>query len=144
LLTQKILGFNRRVPWPVHWTSTVYKAEKIIPGNRSPGFAKYCHIDGRNGIEFGENVWIGPYVKIISMNHDLYDYERYIDAPSIKIGDNCWIGAGAIILPGVIIGKHTVIAAGSVVTKSFLGGDSVLAGNPARVVKSLAEYGCPK
>jgi len=128
----------------VHWTSTVYKADKIIPGNRSPGLSKYCHIDGRNGIEFGRNVWIGPYAKIISMNHDSYNYERYINAPPIRVGDNCWIGAGATILPSVEIGEHTVVAAGAVVTKSFLDGNCVLAGNPAIFVKTLGGYGVSK
>ena len=47
---QKILGFNRHVPWPVHRSSTVKECSKIYPGTRAPGFSKNCHIDGRNGI----------------------------------------------------------------------------------------------
>lgn len=138
---QKILGFNRYVPWPVHWTSTVTSCNKIIPGTRTPGLGKGCHIDGRNGIKIGKNVWIAPYVKIISMNHDVNNYNNYIKAKSIKIGDNCWIGANAIILPEVELGAHTVVAAGAIVTKSFREGNQVIGGNPAKIIKKLSRYG---
>jgi len=140
IVIQKFLGFNRSVPWLAHWTSSISFPQKINPGTRCPGLSKMCHIDGRNGIEFGRNVWVGPYVKIISMNHDVNNYENYIKTVPIKIGNNCWIGAGAIILPGVELGDHTVVAAGAVVSKSFLGMNQVLAGVPARVVKSLPAY----
>ncbi len=137
---QKILGFNRNVPWPVHWSSVVASCEKIKPGSRTPGLSVGCYIDGRNGIEFEENVWIGPYVKIISMNHDSNDYYKYIKTKPIKIGKNCWIGAGAIILPEVELGEHTVVAAGAVVTKSFTEGDQIIGGNPAKIIKKLSIY----
>jgi acetyltransferase-like isoleucine patch superfamily enzyme len=137
---QKILGFNRHVPWPVHRSSTIRACNKIIPGTRTPGLSKNCHIDGRNGIVFGKNIWIGPCVKIISMNHDVNNYHEYTVAEPIKIGDNCWLGAGSIILPEVELGNHTVVAAGAVVTKSFLEGNQVIGGNPAKVIKKLEEY----
>ncbi len=137
---QKILGFNRYVPWPVHSTSTIIAYKNIKPGTRTPGLAKGCYIDGRNGIEIGRNVWIGPYVKIISMNHDVNNYQNYIETKLIKIGDNCWIGANAIILPEVELGNHTVVAAGAIVTKSFLEGNQIIGGNPAKIIKKLPEY----
>ena len=86
------------------------------------------------------NVWIGPYVRLISMNHDVLDYERYVEDDPIRIERDTWIGAGATILASVHLGPHTVVAAGAVVTKSFPDGNQVLAGNPARVVKKLDEY----
>lgn len=138
---QKILGFNRKVPWPVHWTSHVNSFENIDPGTRTPGLAKNCHIDGRNGIKLGSNVWIGPDVKIISMNHDVNNYHQYVKADPVKIANNCWIGAGAIILPEVELGEHTVVAAGSVVTKKFLEGNQIIGGNPAKIIKKLQNYG---
>lgn len=141
VIVQKILGINRHVPWPVHWTSKVVAPNKIIRGSRCPGLAKGCHIDGRNGIEIGNNTWIGPQVCIISMNHNVYDYSQYVEGDSIVIGDNCWIGAGSIILAGVKLGNHVVVAAGAVVTKSFERDDIVLAGVPARLVKELVPYG---
>ncbi len=137
---QKIIGFNRKVPWPVHWTTNVYCPDKIDPGNRTPGLSKFCHLDGRNGIIIGKNVWIGPYVKIISMNHDITNYFNYIKTEPIIIGDNCWIGAGSIILPGVKLANHTVVAAGSVVTKSFLEEDQLIGGVPAKVIKKIPPY----
>lgn len=137
---QKVLGFNRNVPWPVHWTSKVNASNKIVPGTRTPGLAKNCHIDGRNGIEFGENVWIGPDVKIISKNHNVNNYYKYVEGQPIVIHANCWIGAGSIILPEVELGEHTVVAAGAVVTKSFPKGNQIVGGNPAKVIKKLSDY----
>lgn len=139
-IVQKIFGFNRHVPWPVHWTSDIISADKIVRGTRSPGLSKGCHIDGRNGINFGKNVWIGPNVKIISQNHDLNDYNQYIHTKPIIVKDNCWIAAGAIILPGVELGEHTVVAAGAVVTKSFPDGNQVLGGIPAKIIKKIPNY----
>lgn len=137
---QKVLGINRRVTWPIHWTSKVTAPKKINRGNRCPGLSMGCHIDGRNGIVFGANVWIGPRVSVISMNHDPNDYHKYIESGPVVIGNNCWLGANSVILPEVELGEHTVVAAGSVVTKSFKEGNQVLAGVPARVVKRLHEY----
>jgi|SRR5690606_1068039 len=139
-IVQKILGVNRRVPWPVHWSSRIVDVNNIDRGSRCPGLSMGCHIDGRNGIRFGRNVWIGPRVSIISMNHDPYDYHQYVTCGPIVIRDNCWIGANAVILPEVELGNHTIVAAGAVVTKSFKEGNQVLAGVPARVVKKLDEY----
>lgn len=139
-IVQKILGFNRSVPWPVHRSSKILCPSKIDRGTRYPGLSMGCHIDGRNGIKFGKNVWIGPRVSVISMNHDPNDYHRYVKCDPVVIGDHCWLGANSIILPGVELGKHTVVAAGSVVTKSFKGSNQVLAGVPAQIVKELAKY----
>lgn len=137
---QKILGFNRAVLWPVHWTSKIACPQKIDRGTRYPGLSMGCHIDGRNGIKFGKNVWVGPRVSIISMNHDPNNFHNYIESGPVLIGDNCWLGANAVILPEVELGEHTIVAAGSVVTKSFKEGNQVLAGVPARVVKRLGDY----
>jgi len=142
-LTQKILGFNRHVPWPVHRSSSISACERIDPGTRTPGLGRNCHIDGRNGIVFGKNVRIAPYVKIISMNHNVNDYDKYTKAKPIKIGDNCWIGAGAVVLSEVELGEHTIVAAGAIVTKSFPEGNQILGGNPAKVIKELPSYNAP-
>lgn len=56
----------------------------------------------------------------------------------VKIGRNCWIGAGAVILPGVTIGDNTVIGAGSVVTRD-IPENSVAVGNPCRVLRSISD-----
>jgi len=139
----KVTRINGTTPWPVHWTSTIKAPQKIDRGTRFPGLSKHCHIDGRNGIVFGKNVWIGPGAAVISMNHDVMNFHVYKDAPPVRIGDNCWLGANSLVLPGVELGPHTVVAAGAVVVKSFPEGDQVLAGNPARVVRSLPPYEGP-
>jgi len=139
-LIQKVIGINRSVPWPVHWSSKVSAPSMIDRGTRCPGLSSGCHIDGRNGIIFGRNVWVGPRVSIISMNHGVNDYNRYIESDPIVIGDNCWLAANAVILPEVELGPHTIVAAGAVVTKSFKEGNQVIAGVPAKVVKKLDNY----
>lgn len=53
------------------------------------------------------------------------------------IGDKCWIGMNAMVLPGVVLSKGTIFGAGSVVTKSFEQGNCVIAGNPAKIIKTL-------
>ena len=124
----------------VHWTTKIKSHEKIKPGSRCPGLSPYCYLDGRNGIIIGKNVWIGPNVSLISMNHNTNNYAKYIKDSPIIIGDNCWIGASSIILPGVKLGNHVVIGAGSVVTKSFLDDNILVAGNPAKKIKDLDTY----
>lgn len=139
-IAQKILCINRKVPWPVHWTSEVKAFEKIQRSTETPGSMPGCYIDGRNGIILGENVWIGPKVSIISMDHNLQNYCLYKVEPPIRIGKDSLLTTNCVILPGVELGPHTVVAAGAVVTKSFPEGNQILAGNPARVIKKLDEY----
>jgi acetyltransferase-like isoleucine patch superfamily enzyme len=138
---QKILGYNRHVHWPVHFTSTIKCPEKINkPKNRAPGSAAGCYIDARNGIILEENVWIGPRVSIISQNHSNLNFKEYLQDNPIIIRKNCWLAAACIILPSVELGEHTIVAAGAVVTKSFPEGNQLLAGNPAVVIKKLDSY----
>ncbi len=139
-LIQKIFRINSHVSWPVHPTSNILCPEKISRGSRTPGLSICCHIDGRNGIIFGENVWVGPRVTIISMNHDINDYSKYSLAPPIEIGRDTWLASNCVILPGVKLGPHTIVAAGAIVTKSFPDGDQVLAGIPAAIIKKLGQY----
>ena len=79
---------------------------------------------GNGGLDIGNNVSISPNVTIMAQNHVFIDpniliQEQGISGFGIKIGDDVWIGAGAIILDGVTIGKGSVIGAGAVVTKSI-------------------------
>lgn len=137
---QKIVGYNRKVSWPVHFTSQVKCPEKIKRGTKYPGFAKGCYIDGRNGIIFEENVITGPHVSIISQNHDVSDFNKYLMGKPIIIRKNSWLSAQCIILPEVELGEHTIVAAGAVVTKSFPEGNQVIGGNPAKVIKKIRDY----
>jgi len=90
-------------------------------------------------ITIGEDVQIGPNVQLLTPTHPLDPGERrakWEAAAPIRIGDNAWIGGGAIVLAGVTIGENSVIGAGAVVTRD-VPPDVVVVGNPARVVKSL-------
>lgn len=90
-------------------------------------------------ITVGDNVKIGPNVQLITINHPLDPDERRTGieyAAPIVIGDDVWIGAGVIILPGITIGQGATIAAGSVVTKD-VPAHTVVGGNPAKILKHL-------
>ena len=82
---------------------------------------------------------MGPGVKLISANHDLLNFDIHTKNEPIEIGDNCWISANAVILPGVKLGNHVVVAAGAVVTKSF-SDNCLIGGVSARVIKELDDY----
>lgn len=141
---QKVLniGNNKSVYWPVHYCSQVYDAENILVGvDAYPGIMKGCYIQGRGGIEIGDYTQIAPNVVIVSANHDVYDSRKSIKA-AVKIGRYCWIGAGAKIMPGVVLGDWTIVAAGAVVTKSFEKGCCIIAGVPAVMIKNLEKEKC--
>ncbi|MDZ7795658.1 MAG: acyltransferase [Candidatus Marinimicrobia bacterium] len=78
-----------------------------------------CYLDGRNGIIIEENVWIGPRVSIISMNHDENDFTKYAKSSPIIIKKNSWLATNCVITSGVELGEHTIVASSAVVTKSF-------------------------
>lgn len=92
-------------------------------------------------IYIGDKTMIGPNVTVATAGHPVLPSLRekaYQFNIPVKIGKNCWIGAGAVILPGVEIGDNTVIGAGSVVTKN-IPADSVAVGNPCRVIREIGE-----
>lgn len=92
-------------------------------------------------IYVGDYTMIGPNVTIATAGHPILPELRkkaYQFNASVKIGKNCWLGAGVTVLPGVSIGDNSVIGAGSVVTKDIP--DNVVAvGNPCRVVRQISE-----
>jgi acetyltransferase-like isoleucine patch superfamily enzyme len=142
---QKVLGFNKRAYWPVFHSSIVSYPERILIGvDTSPGYMPGCYIQGMGGIVIGNYTQVSSNVGIISRNHSPYDTRLHIEEsfPSVKIGNYCWIGMNATILPGVILGDFVVVGAGSVVTKSFEDGYCVIAGNPAKKIKDLVPESC--
>lgn len=86
-------------------------------------------------IRIGNNVALSPHVRIFTASHDYSTLGLDDTAASVIIEDYAWIGGGATILPGVIIGEGAVIGAGAVVTKN-VPPYSVAIGNPARVIKT--------
>lgn len=92
-----------------------------------------------NKVIIGDNCLIGPNVSIITVNHPLDRKSRinhFEYARPIVIGNDVWIGCGAIINPGVTIGDNVVIGSGSVVTKD-IPSNSLAVGTPARVIRGL-------
>ena len=93
-------------------------------------------------IYVGDNTMFGPHVTVATAGHPIAPQLRekglQFNMP-VRIGRNCWIGAGAVIMPGVTIGDNTVIGAGSVVTKDIPAG-VVAVGNPCRVLREISNH----
>jgi acetyltransferase-like isoleucine patch superfamily enzyme len=93
----------------------------------------------RGTIVLGDGVRIGAHAMVLGFNHNADDttrpiYRQGVSAKGIIIGDDVWIGSGAIVLDGVTIGEHCIIGAGAVVTRD-VPAFSVVAGNPAKVIR---------
>lgn len=113
--------------------------EKLKIGN-NVGIAANAFISMRGAIEIGDDTIFGPNVALHAENHNFSDKEKPIrlqgaTKKGIKIGKNCWIGSGAIILDGVTIGDGCVIGAGAIVNKD-IPENSIAVGVPAKVVKN--------
>lgn len=132
---QRVFRINSKMKYPVHYTSRVNGAENLIfqcdKVKTSLAISGGCYFSCHSGkIVIGKNSIFAPNVSIISANHDIKDYLKFI-VKEVEIGENCWIGVNAVILPGVKLGNNVVVGANSVVTKSF-DDNSVIAGNPAK------------
>ncbi len=88
------------------------------------------------GIAIGDDVMIGDLVAVYDTNFHEVDPAAGVVTKPVEIGRNVWIGRGAVVLPGVTIGEHSVVAAGAVVSAD-VPPRSVVAGNPARVVREV-------
>lgn len=114
------------------------RGDQVHLGDRS-GIGVNCQLHGP--VRIGADVMMGPGVLVYALGHSFTDTSRpmieqgYNEPREVVIEEDVWIGARAIILPGVRIGRGSVIGAGSVVTKD-IPARSVVGGNPARVVRS--------
>ena len=90
-------------------------------------------LDGRNGLVIGDNVDIGEYAKIWSLEHDPNSNEHVTRGKCTRIGDHAWIAPWSIIMPGVKIGRGAVVAGGAVVTRD-VPPLAIVAGVPAKVI----------
>ncbi len=140
---RKIFRQNAGVKWAVHHTSTIHCPEKLHIGKETfPADSPGVYINASNGVTIGDYTNLGPNVGILSVNHDVVNNDLQVTAPPIEIGKFCWLGMGAIILPGVVLGDFTIVGAGAIVTKSFKDGYCVIAGNPATIIKLLNRTEC--
>lgn len=92
-------------------------------------------------VTIGNHVNLAQGITVTALNHNFSDAEKRIDEQGVNttpvvIGDDIWIGANAVILPGVTIGSHSVVAAGSVVTKD-VPPHSLVAGVPAKIIRQI-------
>jgi maltose O-acetyltransferase len=123
------------------WDHVHLEEAKYITLGDNVSVNRYSLLHGGGGITIGSNVLIGPGVTIYSQNHgfgkrgQLIESEGYIRKP-VVIGNDVWLAANVIVLPGVTIGDHVVVAAGSVVTRD-IPTEMVAAGNPARPIRRL-------
>lgn len=126
------------------WPQRVIHTPKLIIG-KNCCFGSFNHISCAHEIIIGDNLLTGKWVTIVDNNHGTSDFECLQQTPKtrnlfckgpVKIGDNVWIGDKATILPGVIIGDGSVVAANSVVTHN-VPSYCVVAGNPAKIIKKL-------
>jgi len=100
-----------------------------------------CTILACNEVRIGQHVMIGPAVQIYTAAHLLQAEARiqgWEVAKPIVIEDNVWLGGGAILLPGVRIGRNAVVGAGAVVSRD-VPANTVVAGNPARVIREIEQ-----
>lgn len=97
-----------------------------------------CTILDMAEVRIGDNCMIGPNVGLYTAGHSIEPKGRNKSgyAIPIKIGSDVWIGGSSVILPGITIGDNSIIAAGSVVTKD-VPTNSIVAGNPAKILKSI-------
>jgi len=113
--------------------------DKISIGDNS-SIGDRSVIIAAGNLVIGDNVMMGPEVMILTQNHEITDRnQKLICGNTIKrkviIKDDVWIGARTVILPGAVIGKGVVIAAGSVVTGKKVPDYAIIGGNPAKVIK---------
>lgn len=137
---QRIFGLNRDVPFSVNFKNQIRGIQNIVISDYTKSFLTRntgIYITAFNGttLEIGNGTLIASNVAIQTGNHQLLERDKY-DLKSVKIGRNCWLGFGSVVLPGVELGNNVTVGANAVVTKSFPD-DVVIAGCPARIVKYL-------
>tara|TARA_B100000787_G_scaffold88919_1_gene65726 strand:+ start:2218 stop:2808 length:591 start_codon:yes stop_codon:yes gene_type:complete len=140
LLPQKLFRLNPKVKWPVHFTSKVIAPENITKGILcDPGDNPNVYIQAKNGLIIGNNVGFGTGSKVISANHSHTNHSEHSKTPPIIIGNNVFIGANSVLLPGIKIGNNVIIGAGSIVCKDIIS-NTIAVGNPCKVVKENSPY----
>lgn len=129
--------FKKKVP--VLGFFKVENPRNVELGN-NVGINSGVYILAHNKIKIGDNVVLSANCMIIDTGLDVSQFATRFPVPHIEsfveIKEYVWVGAGAIILPGVTIGERSIIAAGSIVTKD-VPAYSVVAGNPAKVIQKL-------
>lgn len=124
----------------IECTGVLRELGETLKIGENVGIAANAFISMRGPIEIGSNTIFGPNVALHAENHNFDDLNKPIrlqgaTRKGIKIGKNCWIGSGVIVLDGVTIGDNCVIAAGAVVNKD-IPNNTISGGVPAKVIKN--------
>lgn len=130
---------RRGIRWPVGKSVRIPSGKnlQVDPSSLNVFQQPGCYFQNYHGkITIGKDVWIAQNVGIITENHNPANPDEHLPAKDVVIGDHCWIGMNALILPGVELGEYTTVGGGAVVTHSFPG-HCVVAGNPARVLRTF-------
>ena len=137
---RSILRLGKPLPFPASIHIRITNPENLIfhPDdlNNFQGFGCYFQCFDAT-ITIGQGTYIAPNVGLVTSNHDLNYLRNHAPGEPINIGKNCWIGMNSVILPGVNLGESTIVAAGSVVSKSYPEGSQVIGGVPAKPLKPL-------
>ncbi len=128
----RLLGMKIADSTIIYGGAEIRSPHHIHIGERSV-IGHHAILDGRNGLEIGENVSLGTAVWIWTMEHDPQSPDFAIRGGPVVIEDYAWIGGRAVILPGLRIGKGAVVATGAVVTKD-VPPYTIVAGVPAREI----------
>lgn len=120
--------------------SRVMPSIKVVRGNsvkigKNVVIMYNCLMMAAGTITIEDDAQVAANVQLISNNHDIHDRKILVCKP-VVLKKNCWIGAGASILPGVTVGENAIVGAGSVVTKD-VEANTIVAGNPAKVIKHI-------
>lgn len=120
--------------------SRVMPGIKVVRGNsvkigKNVVIMYNCLMMAAGTITIEDDAQVAANVQLISNNHDIHDRKILVCKP-VVLKKNCWIGAGASILPGVTVGENAIVGAGSVVTKD-VEANTIVAGNPAKVIKHI-------
>lgn len=133
---RKILGIKLGKSSAVHMGCFI-TGKHIRIGNHSI-INRRCYLDGRGGLSIGNQVSISPEVYLLSLDHKPHSPSFETVVKPLQLEDYVWIGARAIILPGLTLGKGCIVGAGAVVTRD-VAPYSIVAGNPARTIGNRTE-----
>lgn len=132
----KTHGKNCFIQFPVH-----VEGQEFIELGNNVSINAFVHIWGQGGLTIGNDTLIASHVSIITVTHDTQSikYNQSLITKPINIGNNVWLGAHSVILPGIVIEDNVIVGAGSVITKN-LEKNSVYAGSPAKKIKDLNQF----
>lgn len=133
-------GSNVSLQFPI----CVAHPERVHLGN-DVSIAAFVHVWGLGGVHVGDRVMIASHVALTTITHDPASGAMWqtVDARPVRVGDDAWIGAHAVILPGITIGRGAVVGAGSVVTAD-VPDYAVVLGAPARVHRYREGFSAPR